>query len=73
MGDVDALGRSVELLGGTSEGARSALEGLASTAYAAMQDVNSSQAKAFKDLKVSLRRRRQIKSTMQLMATWPTP
>ncbi|MFU1907780.1 phage tail protein, partial [Bordetella avium] len=68
VGDVDALGRSVELLGGTSEGARSALEGLASTAYAAMQDVNSSQAKAFKDLKVSLKTTDgQIKSTMQLM------
>ncbi|AZY49674.1 phage tail protein [Bordetella avium] len=68
VGDVDALGRSVELLGGTSEGARSALEGLASTAYAAMQDINSSQAKAFKDLKVSLKTTDgQIKSTMQLM------
>ncbi|MFY2088395.1 phage tail protein [Achromobacter xylosoxidans] len=66
--DVDAFGKSVELLAGDAEGARSSLEGLGRSAYDAMQDVNSSQAKAFADLKVSLKGADgQIKGTMELM------
>ncbi|MFA1586717.1 hypothetical protein ABZR37_13945 [Achromobacter ruhlandii] len=66
--DVDAFGKSVELLAGDAEGARSSLEGLGRSAYDAMQDVNSSQAKAFADLKVSLKGADgQIKGTVELM------
>lgn len=66
--DVDAFGKSVELLAGDAEGARSSLEGLGRSAYDAMQDVNSSQANAFADLKVSLKGADgQIKGTMELM------
>ncbi|WMD23299.1 phage tail protein [Achromobacter seleniivolatilans] len=68
VGDVDALGKSVELLGGDAQGAQASLEGLAKSSYDALQDVNSSQAKAFGALKVSLKGADgQIKSTMQLM------
>src|SRR5690606_25650001 len=53
--DVDALGRSVERLGGTSQGAQDALRGLGQYVGQALRDGASGAAKSFSEMGIQLR------------------
>lgn len=53
--DVDALGKSLESIGGTSDGAASTLEGLSVSVGRALNNIDSQQAKTFAALGISLK------------------
>lgn len=53
--DVDAFGKSIELMGGDAQGARDSLTDMAESIGEAMADVESGRAKTFKALGISLK------------------
>lgn len=66
--DVDALGRSVERLGGTSQGAQDALRGLGQYVGQALRDGASGAAKSFSEMGIRLRDAQgQARSTIDVM------
>lgn len=66
--DVDALGRSVERLGGTSQGAQDALRGLGQYVGQALRDGASGAAKSFSEMGIRLRDAEgQARSTIDVM------
>lgn len=66
--DVDALGRSVERLGGTSQGAQDALRGLGQYVGQALRDGSSGAAKSFSEMGIRLRDAQgQARSTIDVM------
>src|SRR5690554_4461549 len=66
--DVDALGRSVERLGGDASGAQSSLQNLGQYVGQALKDGTSSAAKNFQALGVTLRDAQgEARTTMQVM------
>lgn len=53
--DVDAFGKSIELVGGDAQGARDSLTDMAESIGEAMADVDSGRAKTFKALGINLK------------------
>ncbi|USP46973.1 phage tail tape measure protein [Alcaligenes faecalis] len=53
--DVDAFGKAIERMGGDAQGARDSLTDMAESIGEALQDVESSRAKTFKALGISLK------------------
>src|SRR5690606_16013674 len=53
--DVDAFGKSIELMGGDAQGARDSLTDMAESIGEAMADVDSGRAKTFKALGINLK------------------
>jgi len=66
--DVDALGASVESIGGQAEGARASLESLGRSVAMALSKAEGPQAQAFSALKISLKDASgQAKDTIEVM------
>lgn len=67
--DVDAFGKSIELMGGDAQGARDSLTDMAESIGEAMADVDSGRAKTFKSLGISLKDMEgQTKNAAQVMS-----
>lgn len=67
--DVDAFGKSIELMGGDAQGARDSLTDMAESIGEAMADVDSGRAKTFRSLGISLKDMEgQTKNAAQVMS-----